>query len=321
MLCIMYRYIVKRNASKDGEVGTELKQEQSIVADETEQTGDGNGPPPTKRRKKERGQNKRRPRAARVDHADQLCPSLYHGDRSNRFCQFGDKCHYCHDCSEFLAKKPPDIAESCHLFTKLGRCPYGLSCRYGNSHMTPDHQNRINEDLFDPDRADTTINIITRSLQENLRKKRVELPKSEKFLEEFEKKGVRNKQKSCELEEGGSGRKGEKEEGEGVKEEGEKGKGEGEGGVKDRERGREGTIGNGATDEVKEEPANPEGREVDEASGKREPSETASEPSLPVAGAVTDEDTVSLRPEERKKVKNRHTPTLTCARTHITYSQ
>ena len=334
---------MKRNASKDGEIGTELKQEQSIVALETEQTGDGNGPPPTKRRKKERGQNKRRPRAARVNHADQLCPSLNHGDRSNRFCQFGDKCRYCHDCSEFLAKKPPDIAESCHLFTKLGRCPYGLACRYGNSHMTPDHQNRINEDLFDPDRAGTTINIISRSLQENLRKKKVELPKSEKFLKEFEreKKGIRNNQKSCELEEGGSGRKEEKEEGEGGKEVGEEGKGEmekggedkekgregkgeGEGemeeGGEDKERRREGTIGNGSTDEVKEEPANPEGREVDEvkeepanpegrevdeASGKREPSEAASEPSQPVAGAVTDEDTVILRPEERKKVNSK----------------
>ena len=48
--------------------------------------------------------------------------------------------------------------------------------------MTSDHRNVTNEELFDPHRVATTINVITRSLQEKLRKRKLELPKSEAFL-------------------------------------------------------------------------------------------------------------------------------------------
>ena len=50
--------------------------------------------------------------------------------------------------------------------------------------MTSDQQNVTNEDLFDPNRVDTTWNVISKSLQEKLRKKKLQLPKSEKFLRE-----------------------------------------------------------------------------------------------------------------------------------------
>lgn len=51
--------------------------------------------------------------------------------------------------------------------------------------MTPDGQNVINSDVFDPNRVETTRNVISRSLQERLRKKKVDLPKSEIFLCDF----------------------------------------------------------------------------------------------------------------------------------------
>ena len=158
-----------------------------------QQAATNDGPPSTKRRKKERGQNKRRPRATRVSHSEQLCPSLYQGSlsASSNSCQFGEKCRYSHDCETFLENKPPDIGDTCFLFTSLGRCPYGLACRYGNSHMTADKQNVINEALYDPEREKTTRNIVSKSLQERLRKKKVKLPKSEHFLEEFNKESVR----------------------------------------------------------------------------------------------------------------------------------
>lgn len=163
--------------------------------DQIDQTTTDERPPAAKRRKKERGQNKRRPRAAKVNLSDLLCPSLYQGrsSTSGRSCQFGDKCRYSHDCEQFLANKPPDIGESCYLFTTLGRCPYGLACRYGNSHMTADQRNVINDDLFDPDRVDTTRNIVSRSLQEKLRKKRLDLPKSDTFLRDLGEGRVGNR--------------------------------------------------------------------------------------------------------------------------------
>ena len=169
------RYVLKPKQSEKPEV----------ESDQPDQPTTAGEPPPAKRRKKLRGQNKHRPRAAKVNHSDLLCPSLYEGQSSSRTCQFGEKCRYSHSPTEFLAKKPPDIGESCYLFTTLGRCPYGLACRYGNSHMTPDGENIINNDLFDSNRVETTRNIISKTLQEKLRKKKVDLPKSESFLCDF----------------------------------------------------------------------------------------------------------------------------------------
>ena len=164
--------------------------EKTVASDQTDQPSTTGEPPPAKRRKKLRGQNKHRPRAAKVNRSDLLCPSLYEGQSSSRTCQFGEKCRYSHNPTEFLAKKPPDIGESCYLFTTLGRCPYGLACRYGNSHMTSDGENVINNDLFDPNRVETTRNIISRTLQEKLRKKKVDLPKSEAFLCDFSSREI-----------------------------------------------------------------------------------------------------------------------------------
>ena len=230
------------------------EQDEASHADssKTDQTATSERPPPAKRRKKERGQNKRRPRAAKVNHSDMLCPSLYHGSSStaNRPCQFGEKCRYSHNCAEFLVNKPPDIGETCYLFATLGRCPYGLACRYGNSHMTSDQQNVINDDLFDPDRAKTMRNIVSRSLQQKLRKREVDLPKSEHFLREFGKvkNGSdggewRSKREDEEGGEGGSGRGDEEKEGDGEEREGEGEEKEREGGMKKGEEEGDGEKG------------------------------------------------------------------------------
>ena len=170
--------------------GDQLADERAAENDSAAAPGEDE-PPPAKRRKKQRGQNKHRPRAAKISHSEMLCPSLYHGNPPSSpsssvppspACQFGERCRYCHDCATFLSTKPPDLGDHCYIFETFGRCPYGLACRYGNSHMTSDHRNVTNEDLFDPHRAETTINVISRSLQEKLRKKKLELPKSEAFL-------------------------------------------------------------------------------------------------------------------------------------------
>ena len=82
--------------------------------------------------------------------------------------------------------------------------------------MTPDRQNVTDDDLFDPDRAQTTRNVISRSLQENLRKKKVQLLKSENFLRDFGREGEKEKKdggrvegekgRTCGVEEGKGGR-------------------------------------------------------------------------------------------------------------------
>ena len=289
---------MKRNATGGNEGAKKPDQQRPTGEEETEPTAANSGPPPTKKRKKERGQNKHRPRATRVNHSDQLCPSLYQGDQSNRSCQFGDKCRYCHDCTEFLVKKSPDISDTCYLFTTRGKCPYGLACRYGNSHMTTDHQNMTDDDLFDPNRMETTINVISRTLQEKLRKKKVELPKSENFLRDKEGKkggrqsGQRKKSELGEEEETGGNVGGEREKEEvGGREEEEERMGEGE------------NLSNGATDTEKAA-TDSEAQPKEETSEVCEPGKTAAALLSPTTGAVTDEDIVRLRPEEKKKVNS-----------------
>lgn len=158
-------------------------------------------PPPSKKAKRrQRGQNKHRPRT-KVPFSEQLCPSLHSGatarDASRvaagdsgrvaagdtAACQFGDTCRYMHDIPTYLASKPPDLGKSCILYETFGRCLYGLACRFGGVHITPDHRNVTNMEVFDPQRADSTVNVISKTLQERLRKRTLKFPRSEAYLE------------------------------------------------------------------------------------------------------------------------------------------
>ena len=272
------RYVLKPKQSEKPEAEN----------DQPDQPTTAGEPPPAKRRKKLRGQNKHRPRAAKVNHSDLLCPSLYEGRSSSRTCQFGEKCRYSHNPAEFLAKKPPDIGESCYLFTTLGRCPYGLACRYGNSHMTSDGQNVINNDLFDSNRVETTRNIISKTLQEKLRKKKVDLPKSESFLCDFSRQI--------------DGQKVEKRETQ----------------TDTLQTEVEGRVGEGGVTDGDDPQGEAKITECDDAGMQRftEPSEAvtgcSSEPQRTVVttGVVTDEDLIKLRRNEKKTV------IVTCVHVH-----
>ena len=59
-----------------------------------------------------------------------FCRSIMAG----RACKFGDKCRDSHDLAAYLLTKPPDLGPRCYVFDTHGRCPGGVSCRYGDSH-------------------------------------------------------------------------------------------------------------------------------------------------------------------------------------------
>lgn len=139
-------------------------------------------PPP---RKKRRGQNKHRPRPARISFSEMLCPSLHDlrtPDSGSVICPFKDKCRYTHDVSKFMSNKPPDIGGRCYLFNKLGKCPYGTACRFGSSHVTTELVNVVKEGLYDPALPGETCNLISRQLQEKLRKRQLQFERSERYL-------------------------------------------------------------------------------------------------------------------------------------------
>ena len=138
-------------------------------------------PPP---KKKSRGQNKYRP-PVKIPYSSQLCPSFHIG--SHKECSFGDKCRYLHDIPKFLRQKPPDISDECYLFNTFGYCPSGLACRYGNSHIKVDEGvSMINELIYQPDKGpNKVLNTIPRTLQEELRKRKVPFPRTSAFLKQL----------------------------------------------------------------------------------------------------------------------------------------
>ena len=151
------------------------------IADDVS-TSEGQPPP---KKKKKRGQNKNRPRAAKITFSEQLCPSLYlSGDHTK--CQFGEKCRYMHDIASYMANKLPDLGKRCALFETYGRCRYGLVCRYGGTHLTPEFKNVTNEEVYNPNRPQTTLNILPRDIQVKLRKQEIPFSKSEAYLKQLE---------------------------------------------------------------------------------------------------------------------------------------
>lgn len=142
-------------------------------------------PPPTKKRK--RGQNKQRPRAARISFSEMLCPHLYSSNLSDSHsCPFGERCRYMHDVAGFMASKPPDVDKTCYLFSMYGKCPYGRACRFGTCHLSSDHENIINDKVYNSELSVATVNVLSKTLQENLRKRRIEFVRSEAYLSKVE---------------------------------------------------------------------------------------------------------------------------------------
>lgn len=139
--------------------------------------------PPTKKRK-QRGQNKHRP-PIKLAFSEQLCPSLHgHG----YVCNFGDLCRYSHNIEGFLKSKPPDIDTHCYMYETYGCCPSGIACRYGNSHISSEGTNLINHNVFVYDRPTSVSNILLKSLQQELRKKKKTFPQTSNYLKTLSKK-------------------------------------------------------------------------------------------------------------------------------------
>ena len=194
--------------------------------------------------------------------------------------------------------------------------------------MTSDQQNVTNEDLFDPNRVDTTRNVISKSLQEKLRKKKLQLPKSEKFLRECGHsagKGSGGKRQNW----GGKDREDEGRDEGGKKEEGENG-GEVTGGGEEggkmvvgerSEAESERVVGEVSEAGDEELHSHSDGQCVEKSTSSiqsftekddssiqsfTEPGITVasqSEETVPSSGAVTDEDLIRLRPAEKKTVR------------------
>lgn len=106
--------------------------------------------PPSKKQKCSKsvlkGQNKSRNCTYYQHPNEHLCSNLIDG-REEGSCQY-DKCKFLHNIEEYLEKKPKDIEKTCYVYSIKGRCPRGLTCRYGNNHIQ-NGKNIIDEIKYD----------------------------------------------------------------------------------------------------------------------------------------------------------------------------
>ncbi|XP_005060263.1 PREDICTED: tRNA-dihydrouridine(47) synthase [NAD(P)(+)]-like [Ficedula albicollis] len=158
-----------------------------VKAEELGQDGEsrGNAGEEEKERpekKRARGQNKSRPcMKPSCYEQSRLCPSVTQGCGGQ--CHFGPRCRFLHDVSQYLAAKPADLGQRCVLFDTFGRCPYGLTCRFGQSHLGDGHQNLVNAALARQWEGRLLVrNSLSKELQQQLRKRKFSFHKAEEFL-------------------------------------------------------------------------------------------------------------------------------------------
>ncbi|KAL9824096.1 LOW QUALITY PROTEIN: tRNA-dihydrouridine(47) synthase [NAD(P)(+)]-like [Geothlypis trichas] len=132
-------------------------------------------------KKRARGQNKSRP-CMKPNSYEQsrLCPSVTQGCGGQ--CHFGPRCRFLHDVSQYLAAKPADLGQRCVLFDTFGRCPYGVTCRFGQAHLGDGHQNLVTSLVQQWEGKLLVRNGLSKELQQQLRKRKFSFHKAEEFL-------------------------------------------------------------------------------------------------------------------------------------------
>ena len=122
--------------------------------------------------KKKRGQNKKRPRDARVQDDDKLCSFVIRGEP----CPF-DNCRYNHDKVAYLKTRPPDITvecfpHGCPTYEMYGFCRYGVSCRFAGSHVSKATAENLRKPANEQVDVPTVLNSLDKDTQILLRKKK-----------------------------------------------------------------------------------------------------------------------------------------------------
>lgn len=82
-----------------------------------------------------------------------------------------------------MAAKPGDLGHSCVLFQTFGKCVYGVTCRFAQSHLGAGYQNIVNADLAKQWEGKTLVrNNLSKDLQHQLRKKKFNFKKADEYL-------------------------------------------------------------------------------------------------------------------------------------------
>lgn len=166
----MSRMNLKRKKIKlDDSVGNQEDQNEKVEEDKQD-------------KKRARGQNKSRPHVKYHQLEQQrLCPSIVQDCASK--CFFGEKCKFLHDAGQYMSGKQEDIGPKCYLYETLGKCIYGITCRFAKSHLGEGYKNVINQALVEQQSGKVLVkNSLDKELQQQLRKRKFFFEKSERYL-------------------------------------------------------------------------------------------------------------------------------------------
>ncbi|EFX79838.1 hypothetical protein DAPPUDRAFT_304378 [Daphnia pulex] len=135
-----------------------------------------------------KGQNKNRPPPMRFDITERICPSLVdvaEGEEP-KVCPYNPTCRYRHDVVEYMKERKPDMLPGgCPNYQSSGRCSRGISCLFGDEHVTPEGKNKINPNPTRP--GSEYFNFLSKDLQKSLRKKTYNFKKAESFAKKNNK--------------------------------------------------------------------------------------------------------------------------------------
>uniref|UniRef100_A0A2H1VVD0 tRNA-dihydrouridine(47) synthase [NAD(P)(+)] n=1 Tax=Spodoptera frugiperda TaxID=7108 RepID=A0A2H1VVD0_SPOFR len=137
---------------------------------------------------KKRGQNKARPKTYKDNKENKPCPSIVcvEAAENSNPCQYNN-CKYIHNALDYIKSKPKDLGETCYLYETRGKCPRGIACRFGSSHITPDGYNMVNLEKWKQWKDDTK-NTIQPALQTALQKRKYDFSLSEKLIKHLDRK-------------------------------------------------------------------------------------------------------------------------------------
>lgn len=192
---IKEEFIVQRTLQPDADnnVNTPGKHKLEPSADDEgndvdskrQKTNDNNTP-----KKKKKGQNKARPKTYRDEIDCKPCPTIVNvaSAEEKKQCQYNN-CKYIHNPVDYLKNKAKDIGDECHLFQLRGRCPRGLSCRFGSSHITEEGFNKV-----DPAKValwkEDTKNTLEPSTQTKLQHRKYDFNFSEKLVKHLDTRNI-----------------------------------------------------------------------------------------------------------------------------------
>lgn len=115
-----------------------------------------------------------------------VCPSLVNVgmDEEPSMCPYAPNCRYIHNVEEYMKERKPDIIPGgCYNYQTTGRCSRGISCLFGDEHVTKEGKNLQNPNPTCP--SSKYFNFLSKDLQLSLRKKKYSFDKAESIVKEI----------------------------------------------------------------------------------------------------------------------------------------